>query len=82
MKGSLHTDVILHAVLLKEAKLTTGRLLSHCALISVPTYPHRIVVSDVALNIAPSIDEKRGICQNAIDFAHALGSRMTTSAAR
>lgn len=73
MKGSLHTDVILHAVLQKEARLTTGRLLSHCALISVPTFPKRMVLSDVALNIAPDIDQKRDICQNAIGFAHAMG---------
>lgn len=73
MKGSLHTDTFLHAVLEKEVKLTTGRLLSHCALISVPTYPERIVVSDVALNIAPSIEQKRDICQNAIGFARAMG---------
>jgi len=73
MKGSLHTDVILHAVLQKEARLTTGRLLSHCALISVPTFPKRIVLSDVALNIAPDIDQKCDICQNAIGFARAMG---------
>ena len=73
MKGSLHTDVLLHAVLQKEARLTTGRLLSHCSLISAPTFPKRIVLSDVALNIAPDIDQKRDICQNAIGFARALG---------
>ncbi len=73
MKGSLHTDIILHAILQKEAKLTTGRLLSHCALISAPTYPQRIVLSDVALNIAPDLDQKRDICQNAIGFARAMG---------
>ncbi len=73
MKGSLHTDTFLKAVLQKEAQLTAGRLLSHCALISAPTYPQRIVLSDVALNIAPNIDQKRDICQNAIGFARALG---------
>lgn len=73
MKGSLHTDTFLHAVLQKEAKLTTRRTLSHCALISAPTYPQRIVLSDVALNISPSIDQKRDICQNAIGFARAMG---------
>jgi phosphotransacetylase len=73
MKGSLHTDTFLHAVLQKEAKLTAGRTLSHCVLISAPTYPERIVLSDVALNIAPNIDQKRDICQNAIGFARALG---------
>jgi len=73
MKGSLHTGVFLHAVMQKEAKLRTGRLLSHCAMVSVPTYNRRFVVSDVALNIAPDTGQKRDICQNAIGFARALG---------
>jgi phosphotransacetylase len=73
MKGSLHTDVLLHAVMQKEARLRTGRLLSHCAMVSVPTYARRFVVTDVALNIAPDTDQKRDICQNAIGFARALG---------
>ncbi|MFG1296643.1 bifunctional enoyl-CoA hydratase/phosphate acetyltransferase [Xanthobacter variabilis] len=73
MKGSLHTDVLLHAVVQKEAGLRTGRLLSHCALMAVPTYARRVVVTDVALNIAPDTDQKRDICQNAIGFARALG---------
>ena len=73
MKGSLHTDVVLHAAMQKEAKLRTGRLLSHCAMVSVPTYARRFVITDVALNIAPDTDQKRDICQNAIGFAIALG---------
>ena len=73
MKGSLHTDVLLHAVVQKDAKLRTGRLISHCAMVSVPTYGRRFVLSDVALNIAPDTDQKRDICQNAIGFACALG---------
>jgi phosphotransacetylase len=73
MKGSLHTDVLLHAVMQKEAKLRTRRLLSHCAIISALTYARRIIISDVALNIAPDIDQKRDICQNAIGFARAMG---------
>ena len=73
MKGSLHTDVLLHAIMQKEAKLRTGRLLSHCAMVSVPTYARRFVITDVALNIAPDTDQKRDICQNAIGFARALG---------
>ena len=73
MKGSLHTDVFLHAVMHKEAKLLTGRLISHCMMVSVPTYARRFVISDVALNIAPDTDQKRDICQNAIGFARALG---------
>ena len=73
MKGSLHTDVLLHAVMQKEAKLRTGRLISHCVMASVPTYARRFIISDVALNIAPDTDQKRDICQNAIGFARALG---------
>ena len=73
MKGSLHTDVFLHAIMRKEAKLRTGRLISHCAMMSVPTYARRFVISDVVLNIAPDTDQKRDICQNAIGFARALG---------
>ena len=72
MKGSLHTDVLLHAVMQKEAKLRAGRLISHCVMVSVPTYARRFVISDVALNIAPDTDQKRDICQNAIGFARAL----------
>jgi phosphotransacetylase len=73
MKGSLHTDVLLHAIMQKEAKLRTARLISHCTMMSVPTYARRFVLSDVALNIAPATDQKRDICQNAIGFARALG---------
>ena len=73
MKGSLHTDVLLHAIMQKEAKLRTGRLISHCVMVSVPTYARRFIISDVALNIAPDTDQKRDICQNAIGFARALG---------
>jgi len=73
MKGSLHTDVFLHAIMQKDSKLRTGRLISHCVMMSVPTYARRFVISDVALNIAPDTDEKRDICQNAIGFARALG---------
>ena len=73
MKGSLHTDVFLHAIMQKDVKLRTGRLISHCVMVSVPTYARRFVISDVALNIAPDTDQKRDICQNAIGFARALG---------
>jgi hypothetical protein len=73
MKGSLHTDVLLHAIMQKDAKLRTGRLISHCVMVSAPTYARRFVLSDVALNIAPDTDQKRDICQNAIGFARARG---------
>lgn len=76
MKGSLHTDVFLHAVMQKESKLRTGRPLSHCALFSVPTYARCFVVTDAALNIAPDTDQKRDICQNAIGFARAMGMEL------
>jgi phosphate acetyltransferase len=76
MKGSLHTDVLLHAVMQKDAKLRAGRLISHCAMVSVPTYTRRFVISDVALNIAPDTDQKRDICQNAIGFARGLGIKL------
>jgi phosphotransacetylase len=73
MKGSLHTDVLLHAIMQKDAKLRTGRLISHCVMVSALTYARRFVLSDVAMNIAPDTDQKRDICQNAIGFARALG---------
>jgi len=73
MKGSLHTDVFLHAILQKEAGLRTRRLLSLCALIYSPAYGRRIVLTDSAMNIAPDLDQKRDICQNAILFARAVG---------
>ncbi len=73
MKGSLHSDVFLHAIMQADAKLRTGRLISHCALVSAPTYGRRFIISDAALNIAPNTDQKRDICQNAIGFARALG---------
>jgi phosphate acetyltransferase len=72
MKGSLHTDELLHEVLRKEVGLRTDRLLSHCFLISAPTYARAILVTDAAINIQPSLEEKRDICQNAIELAHAL----------
>lgn len=73
MKGSLHTDVFLHAIMQKDSGLRTGRLLSHCALIYSPAYGRRIILTDAVINIAPDLDQKRDICQNAILFAHAIG---------
>ncbi len=73
MKGSLHTDQYMHAVLTKENNLRTGRLLSYCILIAAPTYSRRIILSDVAVNIAPDVDQKKDIIQNAIILAQAIG---------
>lgn len=75
MKGSLHSDVFLHAILQHEHQLLTGRLLSHCAVGLLPGFTRPLFLSDAALNIAPSTDQKREICQNAIDLAIALGVR-------
>jgi len=73
MKGSLHTDQFMHAVLQRDNHLRTSRLLSHCMLIAAPAYARRIIVSDAAVNIAPDVDQKRDIVQNAIILARALG---------
>lgn len=72
MKGSLHTDELMHAVL-AEPCLRTGRRLSHVYVMDVPSYERLLLVTDAAINIAPSLIEKRDIIQNAIDLAHVLG---------
>ena len=73
MKGSLHTDQFMHAIVAKENHLRTNRLLSHCMLISLPTYTRRVIISDAAINIAPDVDQKKDIIQNAIILARAIG---------
>jgi phosphate acetyltransferase len=72
MKGSLHTDELLGAVVRREIGLRTGRRLSHVFLMDVPTYHKPIMVTDAAINIEPTLEEKRDILQNAIDLAHDL----------
>ncbi len=72
MKGSLHTDELLSAVMARETGLRTERRLSHCFVIAVPTYPRALIVTDAAINIAPNLEEKRDIIQNAIELAHAI----------
>ena len=73
MKGSLHTDELLGAVVARETGLRTGRRLSHVFIMDVPTYHKVLVVTDAAINIAPSLEDKVDICQNAIDLAISLG---------
>ncbi|MCX7204203.1 MAG: bifunctional enoyl-CoA hydratase/phosphate acetyltransferase [Burkholderiales bacterium] len=73
MKGSLHTDELLGAVVNKDTGLRTGRRLSHVFLMDVPAYHKLLMVTDAAINIVPTLEDKRDICQNAIDLAHALG---------
>lgn len=73
MKGSLHSDEILEAVLARDTGLRTGPRISHVFLMDVPTYHKPLIVTDAAINIAPTLEEKRDICQNAVDLARSLG---------
>ncbi len=72
MKGSLHTDELMGAVVRRETGLRTARRVSHCFVMDVPTYAETLIVTDAAVNIAPTLAEKVDIVQNAIDLAHAL----------
>ena len=74
MKGSLHTDEFMGAIV-REEKLRTARRMSHVFVIDVPDYPRPLLVTDAAINIYPTLDDKVDIVQNAIDLAHALGLR-------
>ena len=72
MKGSLHTDELMQAVL-NEPRLRTGRRMSHVFRFEVPAYPKPLLVTDAAINIAPTLEEKADIVRNAVELAHALG---------
>ena len=72
MKGSLHTDEIMGAVVKRDTGLRTARRVSHCFVMDVPSYAETLIVTDAAVNIAPTMEEKVDIIQNAIDLAHAL----------
>jgi phosphate acetyltransferase len=73
MKGSLHSDELLGAVIAKETGLRTGRRLSHVFIMDVPTYHKVIMVTDAAINIAPTLEDKADICRNAIELALSMG---------
>jgi phosphate acetyltransferase len=73
MKGALHTDELLHEVMQPETGLRTDKRLSHVYVMDVPTYPRLLLVTDAAINIAPDLEVKRSIVQNAINLAHVLG---------
>ena len=73
MKGSLHTDELMAAVVSREGGLRTGRRISHVFIMDVPTYHKVLFVTDGAINIAPTLEDKVDICQNAIDLAISLG---------
>jgi phosphate acetyltransferase len=74
MKGSLHTDELMAAVVAREGGLRTARRISHCFVMDVPSYDYPLIVSDAAVNIAPTLEDKMHIVQNAIDLGHALGN--------
>ena len=70
MKGDLHTDIVMHAVI---ETLRTARQISHTYLMDVPEYPRPLLLTDAGINITPNLTEKAGIIQNAIDLAHVIG---------
>ena len=73
MKGSLHTDELMSAVVAREAGLRTKRRVSHCYVMQTPHYPRPFIVTDAAINLAPDLMQKADIVQNAIDLAHIIG---------
>jgi phosphate acetyltransferase len=73
MKGSLHTDELMAAIVPSATGLRTARRISHVFVMDVPTYPRLLMVTDAAVNIFPDLECKVDICQNAIDLAHILG---------
>ena len=73
MKGSLHTDELMSAVVTRDTGLRTARRISHCFVMDVPSLDRAIIVTDAAVNMFPTFEDKVHIIQNAIDLAHALG---------
>ena len=73
MKGSLHTDELMAEVVDRDTGLRTARRITHCFVMDVPSYPQLLIITDAAVNIAPTLDDKVDIVQNAIDLSHVLG---------
>jgi phosphate acetyltransferase len=73
MKGSLHTDELMGAVVRRESGLRTARRISHCFVMDVPGHETALIITDAAINIAPTLEDKVHIVQNAIDLARAMG---------
>lgn len=73
MKGALHTDEVMSAVVAKENGLRSERRMSHVYVMDVPTYPKPLMITDAAINIAPDLQTKADMIQNAFDLAHAIG---------
>jgi phosphotransacetylase len=76
MKGSLHSDELLGAVVAHDTGLRTARRISHVFIMDVPTYHKVLFITDAAINISPTLEDKVDICQNAIDLAIALGNHL------
>jgi len=72
MKGSLHTDELMGAVVARETGIRTARRISHCFVMDIPGHEWPLIITDAAVNIAPTLEDKIDIAQNAIDLAHAL----------
>jgi phosphate acetyltransferase len=73
MKGSLHTEELMRAVIARDTGLRTSRRISHVFVMDTPAYPRTLMITDAAINIEPDLEDKIHIVQNAIDLAHALG---------
>ena len=73
MKGSLHSDELLGEVIKRDTGLRTARRISQCFIMDVPDYAEALIITDAAVNIAPTLEEKADIVRNAIDLAHSLG---------
>ena len=73
MKGSLHTDELMSAVLASNAGLRTERRISHAYIMDVPGHARPLIITDAAINIEPTLDDKADILRNAIDLAHVMG---------
>ena len=73
MKGSLHSDELMGEVVKRDTGLRTSRRISHCFVMDVPEYSEALIITDAAVNIAPTLDDKVHIVQNAIDLGHAFG---------
>ena len=73
MKGHLHTDILLKHIVKRDGGLRTGKRLSHCFVMDIPSRPSPVIISDAAINIAPDLSAKVDIVQNAIDIGRALG---------
>src|SRR5690606_40136623 len=73
MKGSLHTDELMAAVVSSAGGLRTKRRVSHCFVLQTPHYPRPFIVTDAAINLAPDLAQKADIVRNAIELAHVIG---------